>query len=127
MTQDLPGVAAALVARGKGILAADETSATLSRRFDALGIPSTEETRRAYREMLFTAPGASEFISGVILQDDALNAWRGSEEGVAAGRQALAQRARCNSATVRGTYTDELEHALFTVGPGAPHRALRDD
>ena len=72
MNQELSGVAAALVARGKGILAADETPATLTRRFDALGIPSTEQTRRAYREMLFTAPGASEFISGVILQDETI-------------------------------------------------------
>jgi fructose-bisphosphate aldolase class I len=89
MGQDLPGVAAALVARGKGILAADETPATLGRRFDALGIPSTEQTRRAYREMLFTAPGASEFISGVILQDETIH-----QDG-AAGRplaQVLADR-----------------------------------
>ncbi|HWF77036.1 MAG TPA: class I fructose-bisphosphate aldolase [Caulobacteraceae bacterium] len=73
MNQELSGVAAALVARGKGILAADETPATLTRRFDALGIPSTEQTRRAYREMLFTAPGEAEFISGVILQDETIH------------------------------------------------------
>ena len=72
MTQDLTGVAGALVARGKGILAADETPGTLGRRFEALGIACTEESRRAYREMLFTAPGAAEFISGVIMQDETI-------------------------------------------------------
>ena len=73
MNQDLQATAAALVARGKGILAADETPSTLTRRFDALGIPSTEQTRRAYREMLFTVPGEAEFISGVIMQDETIH------------------------------------------------------
>ena len=50
----LQSAALALVANGKGILAADETTPTLTRRFDALGIPSTEQSRRTYREMLFT-------------------------------------------------------------------------
>jgi fructose-bisphosphate aldolase class I len=70
MTHDLQGVAAALVAEGKGILAADETVSTLTNRFDTLGIKSTEQSRRAYREMLFTPPGLAEFVSGVILQDE---------------------------------------------------------
>ena len=61
-----------LVARGKGILAADETVPTLTRRFDALHISSTEQARRNYREMLFTFPGAAEFISGVIMQDETI-------------------------------------------------------
>ena len=69
---DVPGVAAALVADGKGILAADETVGTLTKRFGALGIGSTEQSRRAYREMLFTATGAAEFISGVILHDETI-------------------------------------------------------
>lgn len=59
-----------LLAPGRGILAADESLPTLGRRFAALGIPSTAETRRAYREMLFTAPGLSGSISGVILFDE---------------------------------------------------------
>ena len=59
----LESVALMLVAEGKGILAADETVPTLTKRFDALGIRSTEESRRTYREMLFTTPGAAEFIS----------------------------------------------------------------
>jgi fructose-bisphosphate aldolase, class I len=72
MPQDLQDIARALVAEGKGILAADETVRTLTRRFDALGIPSTEESRRTYREMLFTTPGAAKFISGVIMQDETI-------------------------------------------------------
>jgi fructose-bisphosphate aldolase class I len=71
-SHDLQGVALALVAEGKGILAADETTPTLTKRFDTLGIQSTEQTRRTYREMLFTAPGAAEFISGVIMYDETI-------------------------------------------------------
>lgn len=71
MTDDLESVALKLVGDGKGILAADETVHTLTSRFDTLGIPSTEKTRCAYREMLFTA-GVAEFISGVILQDETI-------------------------------------------------------
>ena len=69
---DVESTARALVADGKGILAADETVSTLTKRFDALGIRSTEQSRRTYREMLFTAPGAAEFISGVIMQDETI-------------------------------------------------------
>src|SRR3954447_8719157 len=72
MAEQLQELAASLVARGKGILAADETVPTLTRRFDALHIPSTDRTRRDYREMLFTFPDAAEFISGVILQDETI-------------------------------------------------------
>ena len=71
MTNDLEAVALALVADGKGILAADETVPTLTKRFDTLGIQSTEKSRRTYRKMLFTA-GAADFISGVILQDETI-------------------------------------------------------
>jgi fructose-bisphosphate aldolase class I len=66
-SRDLEHVALMLVADGIGILAADETVLTLTRRFDTLGIKSTEQSRRTYREMLFTSPGAAEFISGVII------------------------------------------------------------
>src|SRR4051795_11797094 len=72
MAEQLHELAASLVGRGKGILAADETVPTLTRRFDALHIPSTEQTRRDYREMLFTSPGAAEFISGVIMYDETI-------------------------------------------------------
>src|SRR3954471_11117131 len=72
MAEQLQELAASLVARGKGILAADETVPTLTRRFDALGIPSTADSRRSYREMLFTCAGAAEFIGGVIMQDETI-------------------------------------------------------
>jgi fructose-bisphosphate aldolase class I len=69
---DLTEVATTLTADGKGILAADETVGTLTKRFDALGIRSTEQSRRTYREMLFTATGAADFISGVIMHDESI-------------------------------------------------------
>jgi fructose-bisphosphate aldolase class I len=72
MSHDPVSVAEALVANGKGILAADETVRTLTKRFDALGIQSTEQSRRTYREMLFTTPDAAKFISGVIMHDETI-------------------------------------------------------
>jgi fructose-bisphosphate aldolase class I len=72
MSNDLHEIARALVAPGKGILAADESSGTIKKRFDSIAVESTEESRRAYRELLFTAPGADQFISGVILFDETL-------------------------------------------------------
>src|SRR4051812_7354059 len=69
---DLERTARALVAPGKGILAADESSGTIAKRFATIGVDSTDETRRAYRELLFTAPGAEEAISGVILYDETI-------------------------------------------------------
>ncbi len=69
---ELARTAQAMVAKGKGILAADESTGTIRKRFDAIRLESTEEHRRAYRELLFTAPGASEAISGVILFDETL-------------------------------------------------------
>ncbi len=69
---DLESVALTLVSEGKGILAADETIPTLTKRFDTLGIQSTEQSRRSYREMLFTSPGVAEFISGVIMYDETI-------------------------------------------------------
>src|SRR4029078_9254957 len=69
---ELETVAQALVAPGKGSLAADERDGTIKRRFDSIDVESTEESRRAYREMLFTTTGAEEHISGVILFDETL-------------------------------------------------------
>jgi fructose-bisphosphate aldolase, class I len=70
--RDLDIIARTLVAPGKGILAADESTPTIEKRFAAIGLNSTEETRRAYREMLFTTPGLGESISGVILFDETI-------------------------------------------------------
>jgi fructose-bisphosphate aldolase class I len=69
---DLHEIAKALVAEGKGILAADESSGTIKKRFDSISVESTEENRRAYRDLLFTTEGAEEFISGVILYDETI-------------------------------------------------------
>jgi fructose-bisphosphate aldolase class I len=68
----LNAVARAIVAPGKGILAADESSGTIKKRFDSINLESTEDRRRAYREMLFTTAGASDYISGVILYDETI-------------------------------------------------------
>lgn len=68
----LEQVARAMVAPGKGILAADESSPTIAKRFASVSVPSTEENRRAYRELLFTTPGLGEHIGGVILFDETL-------------------------------------------------------
>jgi fructose-bisphosphate aldolase, class I len=70
--KELESVARSLVAQGKGILAADESSPTIEKRFRGIDLPSTEENRRAYRELLFTTPGIPEFISGVILFDETI-------------------------------------------------------
>ncbi len=69
---ELEANARAIVAPGKGILAADESTPTIKKRFDSIQAESTEDNRRAYREMLFTAKGAEEFISGVILFDETI-------------------------------------------------------
>jgi fructose-bisphosphate aldolase class I len=69
---ELARIAQAMVVKGRGILAADESSGTIKKRFDGIKLESTEEARRTYREMLFTAPGAKEFISGVILYDETI-------------------------------------------------------
>jgi fructose-bisphosphate aldolase, class I len=69
---DLHEIAKALVAEGKGILAADESSGTIKKRFDSISVESTEENRRAYRDLLLSTEGAEEFISGVILYDETI-------------------------------------------------------
>jgi fructose-bisphosphate aldolase class I len=71
-TPGLEAVGKALVAKGKGILAADESTGTIKKRLSSIKVESTEETRRTYREMLFTTPGMEEFISGVILYDETI-------------------------------------------------------
>lgn len=72
MTQDLESSVRVLMGPAKGILAADESLGTIARRFAALGIETTEERRRRYRQMLFTTPDLEESISGVILFDETL-------------------------------------------------------
>lgn len=69
---ELEQTARVLLAEGKGILAADESTPTIARRFASVDLPSTEETRRSYRELLFTTPDVEQFISGVILFDETI-------------------------------------------------------
>jgi fructose-bisphosphate aldolase class I len=71
-SENLESIARKLVAPGKGILAADESSGTIEKRLKSIGVASTEENRHAYREILFTTPGVGEFISGVILFDETI-------------------------------------------------------
>jgi fructose-bisphosphate aldolase class I len=75
----LEETARAIVAEGKGILAADESDGTIKKRFDSIGVESTEDNRRAYRELLFTTEGAEEYISGVILFDETIR--QSAEDG----------------------------------------------
>jgi fructose-bisphosphate aldolase, class I len=70
--RELEATARELVAEGKGILAADESTGTIKKRFDSISLESTEDNRRAYRQMLFTAEGAEDHISGVILFDETI-------------------------------------------------------
>jgi len=72
MAERIEDIARAMVVKGKGILAADESSGTITKRFEALGIASSEDTRRDYREMLFRSPAMNTTISGVILYDETL-------------------------------------------------------
>jgi fructose-bisphosphate aldolase class I len=77
---DLNKIALAMVAPGKGILAADESSGTIKKRFDAIKVESTEESRRDYREMLFRSNEAmKQYISGVILYDETI--WQDAKDG----------------------------------------------
>ena len=71
-TQSLEAVAKAMVAPGKGLLAADESTGTIEKRLKSIQVENTEDNRRAYRDLLFTAMGLSQYISGVILYDETL-------------------------------------------------------
>ena len=72
MNEELHATAREMVAPGRGILAADESTGTIAKRFKRIDVESTEDNRRAYREMLFTSPGLGEHISGVILYDETI-------------------------------------------------------
>jgi fructose-bisphosphate aldolase class I len=80
LAQELKNTARAMVAEGKGILAMDESNGTCNRRFEKLGIGTTEENRRAYRELILTTPNLSNYISGAILYDETIR--QSTQEGV---------------------------------------------
>jgi fructose-bisphosphate aldolase class I len=77
--QELNAIARSIVAEHKGVLAADESTGTIEKRFDSIGVESTEETRRAYRNLLFTTPGFEEYVGGVILYDETIR--QASDDG----------------------------------------------
>jgi fructose-bisphosphate aldolase class I len=84
----MTGAIRSLLAEGKGLLAMDESNSTCNRRFEKIGIPQTEEYRRAYRELILTTPGLGEFISG----------------------------AKCNGYARRGLYKPEMEKEIEPAG-----------
>jgi fructose-bisphosphate aldolase class 1 len=107
MSSEDPGATVrALVAPGKGILAADERHATIEKRFEAVGVDPTEENRRRYRY-----PWPLSFSDARALQAPALKVWRGEARDVTAGQEAFLHRARCHSAAHAGRYRAELEQA----------------
>ena len=150
---ELESTARALVAEGKGILAADESFGTIEKRFKSIDLESTEENRRAYREMLFTTPGLEEHISGVILFDETIR--QSTEDGtpftevltgkgvvpgikVDAGAKALARfpgekvtegldglRERLTDYRDRGARFTKWR-AVITIGDGIPTRQCID-
>src|SRR3954462_13690539 len=70
--EELESIAQAMVAPGKGVIAIDESNSTIKKRLDTVGVPNTEENRRAYRKMLLTRPKLNEHISGAILYDETI-------------------------------------------------------
>jgi fructose-bisphosphate aldolase class I len=102
---ELNKIARAMVAPGKGLLAADESGGTIKKRFDAIGVESTEDSRRDYREMLFRSREAmSSYISGVILYDETI--WQDAKDGTPLVR--LIEEAGC----IPGIKVDEGTQAL---------------
>ncbi len=106
----LTTTAQALVAPGKGILAADESGGTIKKRFDSIKVESTEDNRRAYRELLFTTDGAEEHISGVILYDETI---RQSASDGTPFPKLLADRG-----IIHGIKVDSGAHPLAFAGEG---------
>ncbi|RST49201.1 class I fructose-bisphosphate aldolase, partial [Variovorax sp. MHTC-1] len=82
MSTELQATVDALVQKGKGILAADESGPTIAKRFKAIGVESTEENRRAWRSLILSAPGLGQFISGIILYEETLSQRSGEGEAL---------------------------------------------
>jgi fructose-bisphosphate aldolase class I len=120
-TQDeLQATIAELVKPGKGILAADESGPTITKRFKALGIESTEESRRAYRSLLSTTPGIEEFVAGVILFEETLaqNADDGTPIVAALSRRGILPGIKVDKGTVPlpGAQSDLITQGLDGLG-----------
>ena len=115
---DLNKVALAMVTPGKGILAADESSGTIKKRFDAIKVESTEASRRDYREMLFRSSEAmSKYISGVILYDETI--WQNAKDGTPLIKLIEA------SGAIPGIKVDEGTQALAELPGRIGHRGPR--
>jgi len=106
-SHDLHEIARAIVADHKGILAADESTGTIKKRFDSIGVESTEENRRFYRQLLFTAPGLEDSIGGVILYDETIR--QSADDGMSFA-EALASKGVIPGIKVD---TGAQHHALF--------------
>ena len=114
-TPSMESTVAAMVGSGKGILAADESFPTIEKRFAALGIPSTEENRRRYRELLFTTPGLGEFIGGAILFDETIRQNLGGLPAPAAlARQGIVAGIKVDTGTtaLTGFPGEKITHGL---------------
>jgi len=109
---DLEKIAQKMVAPGKGILAADESSGTIKKRFDAIGVESTEASRRDYRELMFRTPAMKEFVSGVILYDETI--WQDAADGTPL------VKIIADAGAVPGIKVDEGTEAL----PGSPKELI---
>jgi fructose-bisphosphate aldolase class I len=111
---ELNVIARSIVEDDKGILAADESTGTIKKRFDAIAVESTEESRRAYRNLLFTAEGMEQFVGGVILFDETIR--QSSDEGVPFAKLLAAK------GVVPGIKVDMGAHPL----PGAPGETVTE-
>src|ERR1700760_1842368 len=109
---DLNKIALAMVTPGKGLLAADESTGTIKKRFDAIKVESTEDSRRDYREMLFRSKDAMQHISGVILYDETI--WQNAKDGTPLIK--LIEQA----GSIPGIKVDEGTQAL----PGCPRELV---
>ena len=153
MRDSLYETAQSIVEGGKGILAADESTATIAKRFDAIGVESTEETRRAYRDLLLTTSGIEKYVGGVILYDETIRQRSGdgtpfaellAEKGIVpgikvdTGAKPLALRAGETVTEgldgLRARLTEYYElgarfakwRAVITIGEGIPTAACID-
>lgn len=102
--EQLAETARAMVAPGKGIIAIDESAGTCQKRFDAVGVDCTEENRRAYRELLLTAPNANEYLSGAILFDETIR--QKTKDGVPFAKYMM------DNGMIPGIKVDKGTHAL---------------
>ena len=114
-SERLHETASAIVADHKGILAADESTGTIKKRLDSIGVESTEENRRFYRELLFTAPGIEDSIGGVILYDETI---RQAAEGPLAGILAYSEAPLVSTDIVKDSHSSIFDSEQTAVLEG---------